>query len=114
MHRVRGAPRNRDKVPCADDSHLITHTELDTALDEVKEVMAARMRVTVDPVFETIDPNVHLRRLREQGKLKPVESLERLVRFDPHNGEVQRTGEAMQWEEKPEGQACQARQHRAA
>jgi hypothetical protein len=73
------------------------------ALDEVEEMMAARMRVTIDPVFETIDPNVHLRRLREQGKLKPVEPLKGLVCFELHNGEFQLTGEAMQWGEKPEG-----------
>jgi hypothetical protein len=41
--------------------------------------------------------------LREQGKLKPVESLKGLVCFDLHNGEVQLTSEAIQWEEKPKG-----------
>ena len=102
VHRVRSAPRNRHKVPCADDPHLIAHADLDLALDEVEEMMAARMRVTVDPVFETIDPNAYLRGLRQQGKLKPVEPLKGLVGFDLHNGEAQLASEAMQRQEKPE------------
>jgi hypothetical protein len=77
-------------------------------------MMAARMRVTFDPVFETIDPNVHLGRLRQQGKLKPVVSLKGVVCFDLHHGEVQLSSEAVQWEEKPEGEPCQARRRRAA
>jgi hypothetical protein len=102
-HGVRGAPGNRDKVPRAYDPRLIAHTDLDLALDEVEEMMAARMRVTIDPAFEAIDPNVHLGCLREQGKLKPVESLKRLVCFDLHDGEVQLPSDAVQREAKPKG-----------
>jgi hypothetical protein len=110
---MRSAPGNCDKIPCAHDPHLITHTDLDLALDEVKEMMAARMRVTFNPVFETIDPNVHLGRLRQQGKLKPIVSLKGRVDFDLHNGEVQLSSDAVQWEEEPEGEPCQARPCRA-
>jgi hypothetical protein len=98
MHRMGAAPWNGDKIPLAHNSRFSAQAELDLAFDEVEEMMAVRMRVTFDAVCQAIDPDVHLRRLRQRGKLKAIRGLNGLQTIELHNGEGQLTRKATHWE----------------
>ena len=92
------APWNGNKISPAHNSRFSAQAEFDLACDEIEEMMAVRMRVTCDAVCQAIDPDVHLGRLRQRGKLKAIIGLKGLQTFDLPNGEVQLAREAAHWE----------------
>jgi hypothetical protein len=98
MHGMRHAARNGDKIPSSHDPPLIAHTELDLPLNDVQEMIAGRVRMAFDAVFQTIDPNVHLGRLGERGEPKPFVLLKYLELFDLNNCEFWLIGFGQQGE----------------
>lgn len=91
---MRGSGRDSDKIPYPDDPLLVAYAELDLPLDEVEEMVAARVRVACDPVFQAVNPDVHGGGLRQCDQLKPVEALEYLmgIDLDDAESELARTG----------------------
>jgi hypothetical protein len=89
---MRHASWNSDKTPGSHDLRLIAHAELDLPGDEVEEMMAGRMCMAFDSLFQTVDPNVHIGRLGERGEPKSFMLLKFPELFDRKAGKLRFLG----------------------